>query len=87
MAKVRKKVFVFFGMPELGKPGMTMKLTQSHPLALAQPGVVPAGYNLGKSGWVTVTFQDGMPYEMLRDWVDESYRAVAPKKRREAAVR
>ncbi|HUG86822.1 MAG TPA: MmcQ/YjbR family DNA-binding protein [Euzebya sp.] len=81
VAKVRGKVFVFFGMPEGSDypPGMTVKLVDSQPLALAQPGVAPSGYNLGKSGWVTVTFSKAMAYEMLRDWIDESYRTVAPK--------
>ena len=82
VVKVGKKVAVFFGIPGNAEypPGMTVKLAGSHPLALAQPGVAPSGYNLGKSGWVTVRFGDGLPFEMLREWIDESYRAVAPKK-------
>ena len=84
VAKVRGKVFVFFGMPEGSEysAGMTVKLVESQPLALAQPRVEPSGYNLGRSGWVTVRFSKAMAYEMLRDWIDESYRAVAPKKLR-----
>ena len=82
VVKVDKKVCVFFGIADSPEypPGMTVKLSESNPLALAQPGVEPSGYNLGKSGWVTVRFKPGMPIEMLRDWIDESYRAVAPKK-------
>ena len=38
------------------------------------------GYGLGDSGWVSVKFGPGLPFDMLRDWIDESYRAVAPKK-------
>jgi predicted DNA-binding protein (MmcQ/YjbR family) len=82
VVKVRKKVFVFFGMPEATvqyPPGMTVKLPDSMSLALAQPGISLSGYNLGKSGWVSVRFGDELPFEMLRDWIDESYRAVAPK--------
>ena len=81
VVKVRKKVFVFFGMPEGSAypPGMTVKLVESQPLAVAQPDVEPAGYNLGKSGWVSVRFTDEMPYEMLRVWIDESHRSIAPK--------
>ena len=84
VVKVGKKVAVFFGMPE-GSPyplGMTVKLTESQPLALSQDGVTPAGYNLGKAGWVSVQFKPGMPTAMLREWINESYRAVAPKKLR-----
>lgn len=77
---MRKKVFVFFGMPEGTDFGMGVKLPQSAPLALAQPGVTPSGYGLGDSGWVGIRFNGELPYDMLRDWIDESYRAVAPKK-------
>jgi predicted DNA-binding protein (MmcQ/YjbR family) len=79
---VRKKVFVFFGMPEGSTypVGMTVKLRESQALALAQPGASPSGYGLGKAGWVTIEFTEGIPVEMLREWIDESYRAVAPKK-------
>ena len=80
VAKVRKKVFVFFGMPKSAEPGMSVKLPDSNALALSQPGVTPTGYGLGDSGWVSVTLQTGMPLQMLRDWIDESYRAVAPKR-------
>jgi predicted DNA-binding protein (MmcQ/YjbR family) len=80
VAKVGKKVFVFFGIEESTDPGMTVKLNASHPLALAQPGVTPTGYGLAKAGWVTVRFAHDLPVPMLREWIDESYRAVAPKK-------
>jgi predicted DNA-binding protein (MmcQ/YjbR family) len=82
VVKVGKKVAVFFGMPEGSDYplGMTVKLPESGALALAQPGADPAGYNLGKSGWVSVRFSDSMPFEMLRDWIDESYRAVARRR-------
>jgi predicted DNA-binding protein (MmcQ/YjbR family) len=78
--KVGKKVVVFFGIPS-NDPGMSVKLPASQPMALAQPGVVETGYGLGKAGWVSVHFEEaGLSYELLREWIDESYRAVAPKK-------
>ena len=79
VAKVRKKVFVFFGMNDSGEPGMSVKLRDSQPLALAQPGATPTGYGLGKAGWVSIRIAPDMPFEMLREWIDESYRVVAPK--------
>jgi hypothetical protein len=50
--------------------------------ALDYPFAKPTGYGLGKSGWVTASFDDGAaaPLEVLLAWVDESFRAVAPKK-------
>ena len=37
---------------------------------------------MGKAGWVSAKFEDGdmVPLDMLFSWIDESYRAVAPKK-------
>jgi predicted DNA-binding protein (MmcQ/YjbR family) len=80
VVKVRNKVVAFFGTDGYAELGMAVTLPDSGPLALAQPGCSPMGYNLGKSGWVSVRFGPGLPFEMLRDWIDESYRAVAPKK-------
>ena len=39
-------------------------------------------YNLGRSGRVTSTFGKGdvPPFDILRSWIAESYRAVAPKR-------
>ena len=81
VAKVKKKVFVFFHVPS-DSLHITVKLPQSGMVALGLPFVTPTGYGLGKSGWVTATFQrkDALPIPMLKQWIDESYRAVAPKK-------
>ena len=36
---------------------------------------------MGKYGWVTMRFgpSEEPPFDLLLDWLDESYRAVAPK--------
>jgi predicted DNA-binding protein (MmcQ/YjbR family) len=84
VAKVGGKVFVFLGAdPVPGGPmGLSVKLPDSGPEALDLPFTKPTGYGLGKSGWVSATFSDGdsAPIEILKDWILESYRAVAPKK-------
>ncbi|MFY0579107.1 MmcQ/YjbR family DNA-binding protein [Cystobacter fuscus] len=79
--KVKGKAFVFFSLSEEGL-SLSVKLPQSHGAALMLPFAEPTGYGLGKSGWVTARFgaKDTPPVEMLRRWLDESYRAVAPKK-------
>ncbi|GAA5087823.1 putative DNA-binding protein (MmcQ/YjbR family) [Thermocatellispora tengchongensis] len=84
VVKVRKKVFLFLGIPEPTEkwtPGFTVKLPVSGGHALSVPGAEPAGYGLGKAGWVRVPFMtDELPEtDLLLDWVEESYRAVAPK--------
>lgn len=85
VAKVNKKVFVFLGHAEYHAKngyGFAVKLPSSGPVALSLPFTEPTGYGLGKSGWVSVSIPPGdpPPLEMLKAWVDESYRAVAPKK-------
>jgi predicted DNA-binding protein (MmcQ/YjbR family) len=82
VAKVNKKVFVFFGVPQAGRLSVTVKLPHDGEFARRQPYCEPSGYGLGKAGWVTATFArgDDPPVDTLRDWIDESYRAVAPKK-------
>lgn len=80
--KVGKKVFVFFGMLEPGDPlRFTVKLPTSGSQALAMPGVVPAGYGLDRGGWVTATPPEDVPFDLIAEWIEESYRAVAPKTR------
>jgi predicted DNA-binding protein (MmcQ/YjbR family) len=78
---VNRKIFLFLGMDRTSEPGIGVKLVTSHPMALAQPGVEAMGYNLGRAGWVWLKLgEESPPFELLRDWVTESYRAVAPKK-------
>jgi len=80
VAKVRKKVFVFFG----GDPSanrITVKLVESHGHALSIDSAEPTGYGLGKAGWVTVPVDaEGVDIDLLCDWIEESYRIVAPKR-------
>jgi predicted DNA-binding protein (MmcQ/YjbR family) len=79
VVKVRGKIFVFLGSP--GSRRMTVKLEESHSHALSIDGAEPTGYGLGKSGWVTVPLRaEGVSLPLLRDWVEESYRIVAPKR-------
>lgn len=78
--KVRKKVFLFLGGGKQSL-GLSVKLPSSGPAALMMPFAEPTHYGLGKSGWVTAHFEQGMPLPMdlLFDWIDESYRAIAPR--------
>jgi predicted DNA-binding protein (MmcQ/YjbR family) len=78
VAKVGKKIFVFFGQagPDLG---VGVKLNRSLLYARAQPFVQKMGYGMDKSGWVAARFAKGdeVPVELVRNWIDESYEAVA----------
>jgi predicted DNA-binding protein (MmcQ/YjbR family) len=77
---VKDKTFAYLSVE--GEPfSISCKLPESNALALLLPFTEPTAYGLGKSGWVSAKFSDGkLPLEMLKDWIDESYRAQAPKK-------
>jgi len=81
VVKVVKKVFVFMGLPESGL-ALSVKLPDSQTVAVMLPFTEPTGYGLGRSGWVSARFQanEKPPEDLLREWIEESYRAVAPKK-------
>jgi predicted DNA-binding protein (MmcQ/YjbR family) len=78
--KVKGKVFVFLSRHK-GKFYITTKLPVSGPTALGMPFAEPTGYGLGKHGWVSSIFVkgDAVPVDLIREWIDESFRAVAPK--------
>ena len=87
VAKVRGKVFVFFGMAETAADDpyadyvMGVKLTNALLFAKSLSYVEAMGYGLGKSGWVSVKKPKGnAPMEMFEEWIDESYANVAPKR-------
>lgn len=80
VVKVSKKVFVFLGSRDADRPGMGVKLTGSHEHGLAVPGAEPSGYGLGRAGWVSVPLGGAEDADLLCEWVEESYRNVAPKK-------
>jgi predicted DNA-binding protein (MmcQ/YjbR family) len=81
--KVKGKMFATFG-GEIGDPkemSMTVKLPVSGEMALTLPWVESTGYGLGKSGWVTarVRAAKDIDIETMKGWIEQSYRAVAPK--------
>ena len=60
---------------------MSAKLPATHELALTRKGTRPTPYGLGKAGWVSLQTKIVTPALLaeLKDWIDESYRAIAPK--------
>ena len=84
--KVRRKVFLFMGHGHgegqgTGVLSLSVKLPETGTMALLLPFVEPTGYGLGKSGWITAQFPSAgvAPLDLVADWIDESYRAVAPR--------
>ena len=87
--KVAKKVFVFLGHSDSAY-GLSCKLPDSSEAAITMFSFAePTGYGLGKSGWVSAHFspKDDVPLDLLQQWIDESYAAVAPKRAAKPASR
>ena len=77
---VKDKTFAY--LPADGEPfSLSVKLPFTGEEALELPYAAPTGYGLGRSGWVTFTPSETQipSLEQMKDWIDESYRAQAPK--------
>lgn len=78
---VKDKTFAY--LPRKGKEfSLSVKLPYTGYEALQLPWAKPTAYGLGKSGWVSF---NPPPAEIptldeLKAWLEESYRAQAPKK-------
>ena len=79
--KVKGKSFLFLAA-DAETFSLSAKPPSSGGVALKLPFASPTEYGLGRSGWVTARFPRGarVPLDVLRLWVDESYRAIAPKR-------
>lgn len=77
---VKDKTFAY--LPVEGDPfSISCKLPKSSGVALLLPFCKPTEYGLGKSGWVSAApAVDEINVDMFKQWIDESYRAQAPKK-------
>lgn len=76
---VHGPVFLWLWAPGAGE--IAVKLTASHEAARALAGAVPTTTSgLGQWGWLTVPLAAPVDVDLLADWVEESYRNVAPKK-------
>jgi predicted DNA-binding protein (MmcQ/YjbR family) len=82
VAKVGKKVFAFLGRDGDDEPHVSVKLPESCHQALTLTCCEPTGYGMGRAGWVTIRLHDPdcPSLGVLLDWLDESYRAIAPHK-------
>jgi len=78
---VNDKTFAY--LPAKGAPfSLSCKLPYTGYDALQLPFAKPTAYGLGKSGWVSFDPPtDAIPsLDQLKAWVEESYRAQAPKR-------
>jgi predicted DNA-binding protein (MmcQ/YjbR family) len=77
--KVKGKTFVFM-RADPNDLSFSVKLAKSRKQALALPGSEPTHYGLGAKGWVTMRPTAKTDLDLLLSFVDESYRAIAPKR-------
>jgi hypothetical protein len=78
---VNDKTFAYLSVE--GEPAsISCKLPHSAELALSLGFTSPTPYGLGKSGWVRAQLDEKAlpPVDLFKSWIDESYRAQAPKK-------
>ena len=78
--KVKGKTFAW--LTDEDGFNLTVKLPVSRDFAEVFDFASPAGYGLGKSGWISCRFAPGEEPDLalMKRWLAESYRAVAPKK-------
>ena len=72
-------MFLWLGHSDAPDPAVGVKLTAAYDEAVATARVTPMKHSgLGHWGWLTIRLAsiDG---DLLHDWIDESYRNVAPK--------
>ncbi|MBL7490380.1 MmcQ/YjbR family DNA-binding protein [Frankia sp. AgB1.9] len=79
--RVRGKNFVFAN-PEGTQ--LTVKLPKDEAAAVVavEPDTKPAGYGLGRHGWVSLTISPGASddrWDQIAEWIRVSYTLVAPK--------
>ena len=75
---VKDKTFAYLSLE--GEPfSISCKLPYTHEGALEEEGCTPAPYGLGKAGWVTAKPTGDIDIDHFKAWIDESYRAQAPK--------
>lgn len=73
-------MFVWLSAPDAASPTVSVKLRGAYDQAVAVGGATPTTMSgLGKWGWLTVPLADA-DLDLVRDWIDESYRVVAPKR-------
>ena len=79
--RVRGKNFIFC---DADASHLSVKLSKAEAEAVVatDPRVEPAGYGLGRHGWIAITLNsplDRRGWSELEEWVRTSYALVAPK--------
>ena len=78
--RVRSKNFVFSD-PEATHLSLKLPVDEAAAVVASYPAAEPAGYGLGRHGWVSITIgrDSGARWQQVEEWVRTSYTLVAPK--------
>jgi hypothetical protein len=77
---VHGPMFLWMGQRDVAAPSVCVKLTRAYEEAVAVAGATPTTISgLGQWGWLTVRLS-AVDVALLSDWVEESYRNVAPRR-------
>jgi len=79
--RARKKGFMFLGEKDTGVLRLMVKLDAGIESANAVAEANPDGWSVKGPGWITGNFTDdeAPPLDVMMEWIDESYRLLAPK--------
>ena len=77
---VHGPMFLWMGQRDNVSPAVCVKLSSSYEEAVAVAHATPTTISgLGQWGWLTVRLRD-VDVPLVCDWVEESYRNVAPRR-------
>jgi predicted DNA-binding protein (MmcQ/YjbR family) len=79
---VNDKTFAYLPAAGAERFTLSVKLPYTGEVVLDLPFAAPTAYGLGRSGWVSLSPAEGEipPLDQLKEWIEESYRAQAPKR-------
>jgi predicted DNA-binding protein (MmcQ/YjbR family) len=80
--RVRGKNFVFSD-PDAAHLSLKLSHDEAAAVVATEPATEPAGYGLGRHGWIAVSVSPGADddrWTQIREWVRTSYTWVAPKR-------
>jgi predicted DNA-binding protein (MmcQ/YjbR family) len=79
---VNDKTFAYLPAAGAERFTLSVKLPYTGEAVLDLPFATPTAYGLGRSGWVSLSPAEGEipPLGQLKEWIEESYRAQAPKR-------
>lgn len=87
--KVKGKIFSICDIDEFESINLKCDPVKAIELREMYPGIVIPGYHMNKKHWITVSMNDNLPNDLIKEWITDSYELVVaklPKKEREKLV-